>query len=100
MGGGGRGFQDAVVAVALPSHATVKIMNLAFAVTVNVPDPVGPVSQVSAIVSGPAGAGVGVTANAVADMARAPAPARNTAVAVFKIDIVILLPEQPIRLSG
>jgi hypothetical protein len=75
-------------------------MNLPFAVTVNVPDPVGPVSQVSAIVSGPAGAGVGVTANAVADMANAPAPASSTAVADFKIDIVILLPEQPIRLSG
>src|SRR5260370_39890898 len=100
MVAGDPAFQNAFVTVALLSHATVTIMNLAFAVTVNVPDPVGPVSQVSAIVSGPAGAGVGVTANAVADIARAPAPARNTAVAVFKIDIVILLPEQPIRLSG
>jgi hypothetical protein len=73
-------------------------MVLPFAVTVNVPDPVGPVSHVSTIVSEPAGAGVGVTANAVAVMARAPAPARKTAAADFKIDIVILLPEQPIGL--
>jgi hypothetical protein len=71
-------------------------MLLAFAVTVNVPDPLGPVSQISTIVRGPAAAGVTVAANAVAEMARAPAPARNTAVADFKIDIVILLPEQPI----
>jgi hypothetical protein len=70
-------------------------MLLAFAVTVNVPDPLGPVSQTSTIVSGPAAAGV-TAANAVAEMARAPVPARNTAVADFKIDIVILLPEQPI----
>jgi hypothetical protein len=70
------------------------------AVTVKVPDPAGPVSQISTIVSGPAAAGVVSTAKAVAEIATAPAPASSAAAADFKKPIVILLPEQSIRLSG
>jgi hypothetical protein len=78
---------------------------LVFAVTVNVPEPPGPVSQVSLIVSGPAATGVGavvalglgdavavlvtrVVANAVVEIASATPPASDAATADFKIDMM------------
>jgi hypothetical protein len=78
--------QDGLVTVALPSHGTVTVELLAFAVTTNVPEPPRPVSHVNLIVSGPAAA-----AKAVAEIASAAAAARAAARAGFKIDMIGLL---------
>ena len=53
-------FQAALVTDALIPHFTESVELLPFAVTVKVPEPLGPVSQISEIVSGPAAAAVGV----------------------------------------
>src|SRR5712691_9669179 len=91
-------IQAAFVTVALFPHFTVTVELLPLAVTVNVPDPAGPVSQIRTIVSGPAG--VVLTAKAVVEIATAPAPAASAATTDFKILIVILLPEPSIRRPG
>jgi hypothetical protein len=102
-------FQAVLLTVALLPHATDTVELLPFAVTVNVPEPLGPVSQISEIVSGPAaatGTGVGVgdgvgdgvavvvtvVANAVDEIAMTAPPATTAASADFKIDIMTLLP--------
>jgi hypothetical protein len=86
-------FQAAFVTVALFPHLTVTIDWARFvAVTVKVPDPAGPVSQMRTIVSGPAAAGAS-TAKAVVEIATAPTPASSAATADFKILIAVLLPE-------
>jgi hypothetical protein len=77
------------VMVALLSQGTVTVENRPSAVTLKVPEPVGPVSQVSMIVTGPAAA-----ARAVAEIAMALTPARSAAIADFQIHILILLLEQ------
>ena len=109
-------FQAALVTVELLPHATDTVELLPFAVTVNVPEPPGPVSQMSDIVSSPAagigvgvgfgvgvgvgvgvavGVGVGVVdtvvANAVDEIAITAPPATTAAKADFKIDIITLL---------
>ncbi len=84
--------------VALFPHFTVTVDLTPLAVTVNVPDPAGPVSQISTIVSGPAG--VVLTAKAVVEIATAPATAASAATTDFKILIVSLLPEPSIRRPG
>jgi hypothetical protein len=73
--------------VALRSQGTVTVVNLPFAVTMKVPEPAGPVSQVSMMVTGPAAA-----ARAVTEIATALTPARSAATADFQIHMVILLP--------
>jgi hypothetical protein len=82
-------IQAALVTVALFPHFTDTVELLPFAVTVNVPEPAGPVSQVSMIVSGPAG--VGVAANAVDEIATTAPPATSAARTDFKIDMINLL---------
>jgi hypothetical protein len=97
-------LQAVLLAVALLPHLTDTVELLPFAVTANVPDPLGPVSQISEIVSGPAagtGVGVGVgdgvavvvtvVANAVDEIAMTAPPATTAASADFKIDIMTLL---------
>src|ERR1700694_1255053 len=99
-------FQAALVTVELLPHATDTVELLPFAVTVNVPEPPGPGSQMSDIVSSPAGGmggGVGfaggvavggvdtVVANAVEEIAITAPPATTAAKADFKIDIMTLL---------
>jgi hypothetical protein len=90
-------FQAAFETVALLPHFTVTVDFAPLAVTVKVPDPAGPVSQMSTIVNGPA-APVVSTAKAVADIATAPTAASSAATADLKILIVILLPELSIQL--
>jgi hypothetical protein len=81
--------------VARLSHITVTVELLPSAVTVNVPEPLGPVSQVNAIVSGPAG----VAAKAVDEIAMTAPPAASAARADFNIDMMALLSLQS-RPSG
>jgi hypothetical protein len=81
--------------VALLSHITVTVELLPSAVTVNVPEPLGPVSQVNAIVSGPAR----VAAKAVDEIAMTAPPAASAARADFNIDMMALLSLQS-RPSG
>jgi hypothetical protein len=87
-------IQAAFETVALFPHFTITVELLPLAVTVNVPDPAGPVSQIRTIVSGPAGV---PAAKAVVEIATAPAPATSAATTDFKILIAILLPEPSIR---
>jgi hypothetical protein len=75
-----------LLTVARLSHLTVTVENLPSAVTVNVPEPLGPVSQVRAIVSGPAAA-----ANAVNEIAMTAPTATSAARADFQIDMINLL---------
>src|SRR5260370_27280936 len=86
-------IQAAFETVALFPHFTVTVELLPLAVTVNVPDPAGPVSQISTIVSGPAG---GPTAKAVVEIATAPAPPTSAPTTELNIPIPILLPQTSI----